>query len=146
MWYIMYMAVLNLRGIPENLMRRLKADASLKGMTLLDHCVGVLGGIALSQDDQERKALRVGSDIENERRVATSGNSEGYRTASVPVVGERSGNKRFERDVSVYPATEQPEPIVNCCECDEFMKEIKGKFYCGKNGCPMYGQAQRVKR
>ena len=42
-WYICYMAVLNLRGIPTGLVQTLKADAALAGVTLRDHCVRLLG-------------------------------------------------------------------------------------------------------
>lgn len=38
------MAVLNLRGVPDQLASQLKADAALMGRTLRDHCVQLLSG------------------------------------------------------------------------------------------------------
>lgn len=42
--YIVYMAVLNLRGVPDELACRLKADAALRGASLRDYCVLLLSG------------------------------------------------------------------------------------------------------
>lgn len=71
MWYIVYMAVLNLRGVPEELARRLKANASLRGQTLLDYCVEVLsesssvGGVGMRGGDGVPGGVRVaGSDAD----------------------------------------------------------------------------------
>lgn len=38
------MAILNLRGVPDELKSRLKAQAALAGESLRDHCVHILSG------------------------------------------------------------------------------------------------------
>ncbi len=43
-WYNCHMAVLNLRGVPDELAQRLKADAALAGVSLRDYCVRLLSG------------------------------------------------------------------------------------------------------
>ncbi len=44
LWYNCHMAVLNLRGVPDELAQRLKADAALAGVSLRDYCVRLLSG------------------------------------------------------------------------------------------------------
>ncbi len=52
-WYICYMAVLNLRGIPNGLVQTLKADAALAGVTLRDHCVRLLAAQCPAADPRD---------------------------------------------------------------------------------------------
>lgn len=50
------MAVLNLRGLPDELAQKLKADAALAGASLKDYCVRLLSGSGLVSGNQDAPA------------------------------------------------------------------------------------------
>ena len=80
-WYNMYMAVLNLRGVPDRVAQKLKADAALSGSTLRDYCVLLLSGRTsvirgLMEEDGPR--------LPSTRRTSSGRNSESKQAEIIP--------------------------------------------------------------
>jgi len=73
------MVVLNLRKIPRDLVRRLKADPALSGKTLREHCVGLL-----SQDGGRGGTRQVQGRVgeTGEERIAEALQREGSNPAA----------------------------------------------------------------
>ena len=69
------MAVLNLRGVPDELAQKLKADAALAGVSLRDYCVLLLSGSGVVSGTQDAPA--------NHREIVQSPGSSDPNTGPV---------------------------------------------------------------
>lgn len=72
-WYNCHMAVLNLRGVPDELAQRLKADAALAGVSLRDYCVRLLSGRGVEGSMIDRTCERCGTTFSIKPSALTRG-------------------------------------------------------------------------
>jgi hypothetical protein len=106
MWYIVYMGVLNLRKIPDDLIRRMKARAAENGVTLRDECLevirrhcGVIGSGSAGEVVEGDHVGRGGPGSSSPGPVKRAGND-----AAVPVLPKpKSSAKRLRAVYAVRP-------------------------------------------
>jgi hypothetical protein len=85
------MAVLNLRGVPDGLVARLKSEAALRGIHLRDHCVCILSENwklteVLNGNSKDADTGRAGSDAAGSDERTGNG-------AAMPVLRKGKGSK-----------------------------------------------------
>lgn len=83
---------LNLRNVPEELVRTLKSTAAVRGLTLREHCISVLEG----NNDRNSKRDDVGRVHVSDKGRAVGG---GRNDASVPVLPKAKGSAKHVHSV-----------------------------------------------
>jgi plasmid stability protein len=133
------MSDLNLRGVKEELIKRLKVEAAVLGRTLRDHCVLILEGKEVGAIDfvAERKAIEPSAPTKvkpekmtTEQRVQKAYEKAGIRKALVieePVLESKIDLHEIAEGKELRTKKEAPHPSRCGCNTCMFAKKYGGK-------------------